>query len=434
MIRSLVVLMLLTIIGVAGEARAHEKEDEHKPAPPVRLQILAPSATGPWLLRIDNEGDAPVRIVADVRLLRLQVRGVAKGKGATYGHGWALRETVCDGPTQFGLADQFPVDRELVLDAGNSYIEEFDPRLICFGKNAEVLTPGAQVRAWYGWPPNKGWRSMSAAPFAADDAHYPRRYRPLRRLEAPLIVLSHGPAVAYGMNPAEEATPDKLDAPDPEPGSEEDDAPPSTSTKPRKARHASAEDASVYTPKPVPAITPKALLKDELAAQMTLTATHYDDAARPTDIALSVQAHNGGERPVYVAVRSRMLSFVVAGPDGIVRCKRKGGENNEVARDHFRLLHHGKHVHLDVLLAEICPPNTFDRPGLYSAAPVLHLDADGREYGLVGLTGTITARDPGRVGGTHRPSDDTTLIRVRFGRKPFHRDPPVQVPTRVLPP
>jgi hypothetical protein len=413
-------------------ARAHEKEDEGKPPPPVRLMIVAPSAQGPWLLRIDNDGDAPVRVAADVRLLRLHVRGVARTKGRVYAHGWSLRETVCDGPTQFGLADHFPADRELVLDAGHSYVEEFDPRLICFGKNADLLTPGAQVKAYLGWKPNKGWRSMSAAPFVADDAHVPRRFRPLRRLEAPLLVLSHGPAVEYGSDPESQATPDKLDSTEPDAGDGEDGEG-EVQPPPKKRTHKSADDASVYRPKPVPAVTAKPPLKDELAASLTLTATRFDDASRPTDIQLSVQAHNSGERPIFVALRSRMLSFVVSGPDGVVPCKRKT-ENNYVARDHFRTLHHGKHVHLSVMLAELCPPNTFDRPGLYAAAPVLHVDADGREYGLMGLTGTVTARDPGRVGGTHRSDEDTTLIRIRQGRLPFYKEPPVQVPTRVLPP
>lgn len=165
---------------------------------------------------------------------------------------------------------------------------------------------------------------------------------------------------------------------------------------------------------------------------MTLTATHYADARRPTDIQLSVQAHNTGERPVFVALRSRMLSFHVLGPNGVVRCQRPSVDH-AVPRDLFRTLHHGKHVHMDVLLAEVCPPGTFDRPGLYFAIPELHADADGRQYGLSAITGLVTTRDPGDPGGTHQVEDDATLIRVTRGRRSFYRARPRQLPTRVLP-
>ena len=69
---------LLLVMMSPGDARAHEKGDEAKPAPPVSMQIIAPSAKGPWLLRIDNESDGQVRIAADVRLLTLSVRSPSK--------------------------------------------------------------------------------------------------------------------------------------------------------------------------------------------------------------------------------------------------------------------------------------------------------------------------------------------------------------------
>src|SRR5690606_656074 len=93
----------------------------------------------------------------------------------------------------------FPVGRELILEPGHSFVEEFDPRLICFDDDAKLLVPGAMVKAYYGWLPNKKpWMKMSVAPFVADAARVPRKYKPLRRLEAPTMVLSHAPPVEYG--------------------------------------------------------------------------------------------------------------------------------------------------------------------------------------------------------------------------------------------
>jgi hypothetical protein len=449
--RFLAHLTLLAFVLVAAiipsSAIAHEKGDEAKPAPPVRMRIIAPSAKGPWLLRIDNEGDAQVRIAADVRLLKLSVRAPAKKSARrTHGFGWARRVAVCDGPKQFGLTKRFPADRELVLDPGHSYVEEFDPRLLCFGKNAEVLRAGAKVKATLGWKPKPRWqRKMAAAPFAVDDAHHPRRFKPLRQLEAATFILSHTGPVEYGVSPmgtprdAEDsglsraerraagirrAKPSDADS---SKGTSDETKSDETPKKPE-----SAEAASRYRVVPTPPKRPKPTSPDELSAALTLTSSHYADGRRPTDIQLSVQAHNSGQRPIFIALRSRMLGFVVHGPDGLVKCRRKT-MRHEVPRDLFRTLHHGKHVHMSVLLGELCPPRTFDRPGLYVAAPILHADANGREFGLSAVTGVVTSRAPGKVGGTHQVTDDMTLIRLRFGRKRYHKELPVQIPTRVLP-
>lgn len=429
---------------IPGTVAAHEKGDEAKPPPPVRMQIIAPSAKGPWLLRIDNEGDGQVRIAADVRLLTFTVRAPAERKtkvGYTHGFGWKRRTATCNGPKQFGLTKRFPANRELVLDPGHSYVEEFDPRLICFGKNAEVLRPGAKVKATLGWTPKPRWsRRMEAAPFAADDAQQPRQYRPLRRLEAATFILSHGGPVEYGVAPlgnAKDASDKQLSPaerraagikrPRRKPTEDAADEKEEPTPKPK-----SAEEASRYRPAPPPPKRPKPATIDELSAALTLTASHYADAARPTQIQLSVEAHNTGQRPIFVAMRSRMLSFVVHGPDGLTKCRRDTAQHH-VPKDLFSTLHHGKHRHMSVLLAEVCPPRTFDRPGLYVAAPILHADANGKEYGFNAVTGVVTSREPGKVGGTHQVTDDMTLVRVRFGRKPYHKAPPVQIPTRVLP-
>jgi hypothetical protein len=153
---------------------------------------------------------------------------------------------------------------------------------------------------------------------------------------------------------------------------------------------------------------------------------------RPTDVSLSVQAHNVGQRPLFIAVRSRMLSFDVEGPEGVVRCPQPSG-NHKVPRDLFRLLHHTNHVHMDVMLTEVCPQGTFERPGLYLVTPTLHADAAGREYGLIAATGVVSTRDPGKVSGTHRLDDDATLVRMRRGSRPFYSEAPRTLPTRVLP-
>ena len=441
---SLIVLLSLLI---SGAAFAHEKGDEALPPPPVRMRVIAPSAQGPWLLRIDNEGDEHIRIAADVRLLRFEVRVPSdKPIRNTHAHGWTKRAATCDGPKAFGMGRHFPQDRELTLEPGHSYTQEFDPRLICFGKNADLLVPGAKVKPSMGWKRRPRWsRKMEAAPFVADSAKRPRKYRPLKRIEGPSMVLSHAPSVVYGSNTRGRSNPDDADE-DRDKKAElphgvgegeglGDGAGRGTSggvDEPRPDRARSAEEASEH--RPVRHQARKRPKRDELGARMTLTASHYADARRPTDISLSVEAHNTGERPVFVALRSRMLSFRVEGPDGVFKCRRLS-RRHHVPRDLYRSLQHGKHVHMNVMLSEVCPPGAFDRAGLYIATPRLHADADGGEYGLIALTGVVTTRDPGKPSGKHIKADDATLIRMKRshnGRR-FYRRPPAQLPTRVLP-
>ncbi len=447
---------------VALPASAHQPGDEAKPAPPVSLRIVAPSAHGRWLLRVDNEGDEPLRIAADVRLLRFEI--TAPETEAPKPGRWRPppKQTICDGPSAFGMDGNFPGRRELVLGPGRSYVEEFDPRLICFGKEAEALVPGARVKAYYGWKPARRWgkNKLQAAPFVADAAKKPRQFKPLKRLGAPTMVLSHAEAVVYGpapkrltepkpqrgrggpghgrsghdRGPGHGAGPDVTKASAKQPAKE---AP----KKPEKElepldgadlQPRSAEEASLYYRPRRRSPMRRRPPKDELGATMALTADHYADAAIGSDVSFSVQAHNVGERPVFVALRARMLSFNVLTPTGeMVRCERQS-MNHHVPRDLFATLHHGKHKHMYVRLAEICPARTFARPGLYAVVPTLHADADGAEYGLSALTGRITVRDPGDVGGTHVITDDMTLVRITRGRQPAYMGPPRSMPTRLI--
>jgi hypothetical protein len=427
---------LCVVLG-SGTASAHDKADEAMPEPPVRMQLLTPSATGPWLMRVDNHGEQAVRIVADVRMLSFVVKTPATKKGKRRRR---ARTETCNGPKAFRLERHFPADRQLVLLPGESYVEQFDPRLICFGKQAKLLVPGAKVTAKLGWKPNKRRRRMSSAPFAADDAASPRQFRPLRRLKAEEVTLDDSPPVVYGNDvkgrsegsgaakggdaKAGTLKPDQLK---PDQLKKDGKRGVAADKKPPGDEPATKQPATGEPKRSKDAATP-----DALGARLALTASHYADARRPTEIVLSVQAHNAGQRPLFIAVRDRMLSFAIEGPNGPVKCSRPS-VRHKVPRDLFRQLHHGKHVHMNVLLAEVCPPGTFDRPGLYVATPTLHVDASGTEYGLTAAVGTVTTSDRGDVGGTHEARDDATLVRVKQGRKPFYNRPPRSLPTRILP-
>ncbi|KYF91149.1 hypothetical protein BE20_15575 [Sorangium cellulosum] len=169
----------------APRAGAKKKATEPPPPPPApaRVWLVAPSPKGPWTLRIDNGGERPMRIPADVRLLRFEIDTLNKRTKKT---------TRCAAPV--GLKPSgFPERRALLLAPGQSYVEHFDPRLLCFGKDEAALAGGAVVRAWYGWgPPPKWSRKAPSPPFAAESTDDPPAFAPAPGLAAPTVVLSYG--------------------------------------------------------------------------------------------------------------------------------------------------------------------------------------------------------------------------------------------------
>ena len=112
---------------------------ETDPQPNVQLGIEAPTTRGAWVMRLANDGDVPVRIVADARLLTLDVfpRGVRE----------AIR---CELPPEMKPEDD--LERPLVLPPHRAYRETFEPRLYCVGgKRLDALAPGSIVVAHLGW-------------------------------------------------------------------------------------------------------------------------------------------------------------------------------------------------------------------------------------------------------------------------------------------
>ena len=104
-----------------------------KPTPNVSLVLETPTVRGPWTMRLTNQGDVPVSVAADARLLTLEVTERS-------GH----KPVRCELPADMRPADE--AERALVLPPKRSYVESFEPRLYCFGVHeTPALTPGATV-------------------------------------------------------------------------------------------------------------------------------------------------------------------------------------------------------------------------------------------------------------------------------------------------
>ncbi len=110
------------------------------PPPNVKLTLEAPTLLGAWTVRVSNEGDVPVRLAADARLVSLDVTPRGESKPVH-----------CELPGDMRPDDD--LDRALVLPPKRAYAETFEPRLYCFGERAlSALSPQAIVVARLGWP------------------------------------------------------------------------------------------------------------------------------------------------------------------------------------------------------------------------------------------------------------------------------------------
>lgn len=174
---------------------------EDAPPADVTLSIEASTPRGPWKMRVTNEGDVPVTIVADARLLALDVTPRS-----------ARKAEHCELPSEMRPEDD--LSRPLVLPPKRSYAERFEPRLYCLeGSRLDALSPGAIVVATLGWAgrgthpplvvsPVEGLdaqvtpsKSIKSAPIALPDEPTPapapeRPEAPITRVDADLALQS----------------------------------------------------------------------------------------------------------------------------------------------------------------------------------------------------------------------------------------------------
>ena len=313
---------------LAASTLAARAPKEALPAPEIRLRIIAPSPTGPWTLRIENEELRTLRIAADIRLLRFEIDPGEKSS----------KPVRCELPRPL-RPDRFPEDRALYLAPGRAYVESFDPRLFCFGKKeAGALRGGAVVRTHYGWgsdPANMGRGSAFAVPSVVEGLSHPPEVEPLRELKAPTLVLSH------------------------------------------------AEPEAVAEPSPTRPPPEEPAEFDENAPRLALTAEPFSEARDRLHASATLTATNVGHRSMKRWLHRRMFGFRVAGRGTVARCD-PAPEKHATPPDLLRTLAPGASVTLSVLLEEVCPDYALERPGLYRITSSLP-DAEGRPVTLLRL-------------------------------------------------
>jgi hypothetical protein len=382
--------------GDGGAGGAEPAPDQHRPDPALVQKALDKSGTptsndeaahglrfevvemGPnasWGLAVVNRGSETMSVVFDPRLLTLEVEAPPDPKLKK-----PPKPRVCQLPSEL-RPERANLAYVRELAPGRGVVEAFDPRLYCLPElGVSPLVPGARVSARFGWLPKTKtvWRGgkrveeplPKAAPFVA--------------MAAP----SHG-----GSDAGSEAPPDAA------PSDAGDSA------------EVVMTETEVVDGVKVLYGTPFALGADYAPPPKPTTPglvfelTQGSDAATEATATVTARLSNHGTAPERIFLRREHITFEVSSPDGTELCD-PGPDKRSPDRQGFTLLSPGGSVTLTSRLAEMCPQDTFARPGLYLVHAAIDPDVDGAEFGFDAFVGHLDAERP-------------AMVRIRSGRLPF---------------
>ena len=327
---------------------------EDAPASPPKLDLsISERGPGmPWRMRILNQGDEPVRLATDPRLLWFDVKVPG-----------ARKKTTCRIPK--GLFP-FRVDPDfaVVLEPDRAFALEFDPRLYCFAAGPQKkLVPGALVTPHFGWPEKTKtvWRKGKRVkkkldqfpPFAVEPVAEETDVEKTKGIVGTPFALRSTYADWTGHTPL-------------------------------------PKEGEGEKPDPTP---------------LALTMSRGSDARAERTATVAVKLRNRSKRSLRVYFRRELVSFEIMGPDGLVVCNPKP-DDRAPDRQAFLRMRPGRTMTIHSRLVELCPRDTFGRPGLYLINAWLDATDAGHRFGIDAFTGRIP---------TTRPA----AVRIRSGTKPF---------------
>jgi hypothetical protein len=146
----------------------------------VSLALETPTTHGAWRMLVTNDGDVPVTIVADARLVSLEV--------TPRGSHTAER---CQLPQE--MRPQDDLGRALVLPPKRTYAESFEPRLYCLEKSRlDALGAGSIVVATLGFSGRAPRPPVEVSPVEGAET----RVASLKAITAPPVALPDEPTAA----------------------------------------------------------------------------------------------------------------------------------------------------------------------------------------------------------------------------------------------
>ena len=286
------------------------------PVPPsMKLSLAVAPFPQLWTVRVENTGELPLRLLADARLVTLDV--LANGAKAS---------VTCTLPST--MRPSGDSERGLVVPAKRAYAEAFDPRLYCFGEaRAAVLADGATVTAHLGFavPKATRWRAPRIAPpyvVAPIDGVEPRVSAAKELVAAPVVI------------DAASALP---------------------------SRTASAAPAPATTPSTEPATSDA----PSSTAPFAVGLTPWIDASLGADALAAVTVTNTGAAVTSLRLRPAAVTLEITGPNGTTSCDW-ANPPGPPARELMTRVAPGGKTSISVLLGTLCDDPPFDDAGFYT--------------------------------------------------------------------
>ncbi|HVJ15567.1 MAG TPA: hypothetical protein VM686_09000, partial [Polyangiaceae bacterium] len=145
--------------------------------------------------------------------------------------------------------------------------------------------------------------------------------------------------------------------------------------------------------------------KNEQPPPLEVRFARGSDASSEETATVTVEVRNRSNEPVRIFFRRELMSFDLSGPDGAITCDPQP-DTRAPDLQAFRLLNPGGSVSSTSRLIELCPDDTFARPGLYLAHARFNASVPSEGFAFEALTGTFVSEKP-------------AVIRIRTGELPF---------------
>jgi hypothetical protein len=367
LLRAGAISLLTTALAVGTASAAQTKEPTKDPARDpanhhLKLEIVpVADPVGPWRLRIENAGPSPVRLIADARLVTMDVTATAEEEAAAHpsapdtapgtktkkkAHAKAPRAVVahCRLPAEMRPVDEDDA-RALVVPPGRAYVETFDVRAMCFGAQLDAMVPGARVTPHFGWTAKSAKKlhakAGAAVAFSGPEVIGPvdvavpgaPAVDPVAELDAPEVILARPPTLdgvpAHPNEPPEDRNGDGL-----------------------------VDDHPMY----------------DQHHHLVLTLPKYVDHESRVDIPAPLTLSNQGDRPRAIFYRASRVRFEVLSPAG-ERSTCGSPPDQTPLPEFYTHLKHGQAAHLSMLVSDVCDVDVFSRAGVYEV--VAHVDDSG---------------------------------------------------------
>lgn len=349
------------------------------PQKPATLQfaVVQQGPTQPWVMGIVNRSEHNAKLIADPRLLSFEVNVPGKKKPVTCELPAPLRPTKAH--ARYGVW----------LEPGQGVVKVFDPRLYCFASSGQqVLVPGAIVTPKFGWAEKvktvwKGGKKLElptpqSEPFIA---------RIQGSGEAPA---ASGSAASTGNAPSPDSAEAAPQAGPADDSPESEAAPGTVGVKGLRAPAIALN--SEYQAWSAAALPRPAKSESPIVIDMQQGSDAASDLYATVDILLK----NKSRQTQYVYFRRELLKLEVMGPGGAASCDPEP-DTRAPDRQAFLVLAPGQRMSIPSRLVELCPKDTFARPGFYLVHARFESVETGEEFGMEAYVGRVATEHPANV-------------------------------------